>query len=365
MVETFAAVPLALSLFLLRVLLAKHPVTQPDRWLGLWLLAQALFFGSAVIQASISSSASVWALTLAQCCLFVLGPAQYLYAASTIDAPRSYAWHGTYMVVSLLLLATLLVAADVRTDGGVLVADDVTWSTAGMLLGGLAVPAIYPIAVLRLTARYNSALKDRVSSFAAGDVGWLRIWAWTSLAAIIALFLVVVAAVTGGWPVQLQVAISFAALTGSIAYAGYRGLTRPGIFLPLPQPAAAPAEESVNVAEAAADFKSIERLLAEEKPYLKPDLTAQELADQLGWAPDRLTRALRHGGGTNFFNAINRARVHEVQALAGESRNARLSLLSLGHDAGFGSKSAFYEAFQRHAGCSPAVWRKRESLRET
>jgi AraC-like DNA-binding protein len=103
-------------------------------------------------------------------------------------------------------------------------------------------------------------------------------------------------------------------------------------------------------------------LLAEEKPHLKPDLTAQELADQLGWGPDRLTKALRHGGGTSFFDAINRARVNEVQALAAESRNARMSLLALAHDAGFGSKSAFYEAFQRHSGCSPAAWRRGELL---
>jgi AraC-like DNA-binding protein len=365
MVGMFAAVPAALSLFLLLVLMAKKPVRQPDRWLGLWLLSQTLFFGSAGIQSSISHPASLWLLILAQCCLFVLGPAQYLYAASTLGAPRNYIWHAAYMVVSLLLLVTLVIAADVRAEGGVLVADGVTQATLGLLLGGSALPAIYPAAVLRLSARYNSALQDRVSSFSTGDVGWLRIWAWTSLAAIIALFLAIVAAVTGGWPVQLQIAVSFALLTASIAYGGYRGLTRPGIFLALPRAAAAPAEQSVDIAEAAADYHAVERLLAGEKPQLKPDLTAQELAHLLGWGPDRLTKALRHGGGTNFFNVINRARVLEVQALAGESRNARMSLLSLAHDAGFGSKSAFYEAFQRHAGCSPAVWRKRNPLRKT
>jgi AraC-like DNA-binding protein len=365
MVGTFAAVPAALSLFLLLVLLAKEPVTQPDRWLGVWLVAQALFFGSTAIQSSIPNPASLWLLILPQSCLFLLGPAQYLYAASTLDAPRKHAWHAAYVFVSLLLLVTLVIAADVRIEGGVLVTDGLTPLTAGLLLCGLALPAIYPAAVLRLTARYSSALQDRVSSFASGGVAWLRIWAWTSLAAIIALFLAIVAAVTGGWPVELQVAVSFALLTGSIAYAGYRGLTRPGIFLALPRVTAPPSEPSVDIAEAAADFRGVERLLADEKPYLKPNLTAQELADRLGWGPDRLTKALRHGGGTNFFHAINGARVHEVQALAGQSRNARISLLSLAHDAGFGSKSAFYEAFQRHAGCSPAAWRKRESLRKT
>jgi AraC-like DNA-binding protein len=61
----------------------------------------------------------------------------------------------------------------------------------------------------------------------------------------------------------------------------------------------------------------------------------------------------------NFFDAINAARVREVQQLSRMPANGSVSLLVLAHEAGFGSKSAFYEAFRRHAGCTPAEWRRR------
>jgi AraC-like DNA-binding protein len=89
------------------------------------------------------------------------------------------------------------------------------------------------------------------------------------------------------------------------------------------------------------------------------------LAERLGWAPERLTEALRHGGGVNFFDAINGARVQEVQQLARRPENAAISFLVLAHEAGFASKSAFYEAFRRHAGCTPAAWRRRSASKSS
>ena len=116
----------------------------------------------------------------------------------------------------------------------------------------------------------------------------------------------------------------------------------------------------VDRLKATEDYSRIHALLANDKPHLLPNLTAEMLADRLGWGPERLTAALRHGGGVNFFDAINAARVREVQRLARNPENARVSLLVLAHQAGFGSKTAFYDAFRRHAGCTPAVWRHRQ-----
>jgi AraC-like DNA-binding protein len=365
MVGAIPAVAAALSVFLLLVLLSKGPLTGADRWLGLWFSGQAVFFGSTVIASTpLSDSASLWLLLVAQCCLFVLGPAQYLYAVTALDAPRHYRWHFAYIAVSLLLLANVALGLEIRVESGALIADQVPRWIGGVLFCVLLIPALYPTAIFRLTSRYRSGLEEQLSSFGASDVGWLRIWAGTSLAATLALALVVIAATVGGWPVEIQVAASFVLQTASLAYAGYHGLTRPGVFLPYASAARTPPKQSVDTAEAVADFGAVERLLEKEKPYLDPALTARALADRLGWAPDRLTSALRNGGKTSFFDAINAGRVREVQRLAAEPRNARISLLALAHDAGFGSKSAFYEAFQRHEGCSPAAWRRNDLLRK-
>jgi AraC-like DNA-binding protein len=108
------------------------------------------------------------------------------------------------------------------------------------------------------------------------------------------------------------------------------------------------------------DYSRIQALLVNDKPHLLSNLTAAMFADRLGWEPERLTAALRYGGGVSFFDAINAARVREVQQLARRPANVRISLLVLAHEAEFGSKSAFYDAFRRHAGCPPAEWRRRQ-----
>lgn len=365
MVGAISAVAAVLSVFLLLVLLSKGPLRGADRWLGLWLSGQAVFFGSTVVASTpLASGASLWLLLLAQCCLFVLGPAQYLYAATALDAPRHYQLHFAYIGLSLLLLASVALGLEIRVESGALIADKVSRWVGVAQFCALLLPTLYPVAILRLTGRYRSGLEEQLSSFGASDVSWLRIWAGASLAATLALAFVVIAATVGRWPVEIQVAASFVLLTTSLAYAGYHGLTRPGVFLPYASTARPPAKHIIDTAEAVADYGAVEQLLAEEKPYLEPALTAQALADRLGWAPDRLTTAFRYGGGTTFFRAINGARVIEVQRLAVEPKNARISLLALALDAGFGSKSAFYEAFQRHVGCSPAVWRRNGVLRK-
>jgi AraC-like DNA-binding protein len=357
MLQVIAAAGGALSLFLLLVLAAKVPRLPADKWLAGWLAAQAIFFGCVLASAVVPPDLALPLLVGGQLALFALGPAQHLYAAAASDQRPPFMSAAATPIAGAALLAALLLWVPVEPRSGGLVIDRAPPWLVAAPLAALLIAALHPLAVLRLARRRRYELEDELSDLGPADPAWLRTWAMAALTTIALLALAAASAVVATWSTEIYVAAGLALQVASIAYVGHRGLTRSSIFR-----SAAPARLDLAQAgqpdsEALQDFASVLAFLKEHRPHLKPGLTAGTLSDELGWAPERLTRAFRLGGDSSFFDSINRARVEEVQALARDPANAQLSMLRLGLEAGFGSKTALYDAFQRHAGCTPAGWR--------
>ena len=355
--STLAGMAAVLSFFLLLVLAAKRPLRAADGWLALWFAAQLAF--TLALLSSLAAPGG-WALPLlliGQVALLLLAPAQYLYATSALGAPRRIWLHLGIAAVAATAVVSLPFLAPTRASGGAIEVDVATgWillAPPALLLGS----TLYPLSILRLVDRRRDVLLDRLSSLEGADPGWLKLWAYASIALLVSFALLFVGGAMGAWPVELHMTLTMALLLAHLAFVGQRGLTRPAVFYSPASPQR-PRAPPPDLAAAASDYARVTAVMETDKPHLDPDLTAQALADQLGWGPERLSNALRHGGGVTFFDAVNAARVRELQALAARPGNARQSLLALAHDAGFGSKSAFYEAFVRHVGSTPAAWRR-------
>lgn len=361
MIEALASIGAALSLFLLLVLAVKRSLGAADRWLAVWFLAQCVFCISVLVGLAAPPRLAVVALMAGQFAIFVTGPAHYLYAASALVAPRYPAWHAATAATAAVFVFAMPFVVPIRAEAGAIVAELTTRWLLFVPPTGIALASVYPLAVLRLVKRRREQLKHQLSDISASDSGWLQIWAGAILAVNCGTLLVFANSVVAVWPVRVQVAVLLTMQVAQIAYVGQRGLTRPGIFFaPITSIQLTSRRQPVDRLRATEDYSRIQALLGRDKPHLFSSLTAEMLADRLGWASERLTEALRHGGDVNFFDAINAARVREVQHLVGKPENARVSLLVLAHQAGFGSKTAFYDAFRRHAGCTPAAWRRRQ-----
>ncbi|MEE2526953.1 AraC family transcriptional regulator [Hyphobacterium sp. HN65] len=345
----------AVCLFLLAVLAAKRPFRTPDASLAAWFGAQAASFLVVAISTGFPAFWPIVLLSAGQIFLFSLGPAQLVYARAMAGQPLGLKNQGVAIgvITGLLLLLPLLVDLDVRS-GAIIVEQPPVWLfivPPAALLASMA----WPIAALRIAGRARRRAKDRYSNLGSVDPGWIRIWAISSLAVSAISLLAFLNAFFAFLPLDQYVAAVLGFQILQLVYVAHRGLTRPGVFL-----ATARQVETANIDfdAAKADYERARSQLAETRLFLDPDLTAPRLADELGWGPDRLTRAFRIGGSTNFHDAVLRARLKEMENLARDPANERVTTLALGLDAGFGSKSAMYEAFRRELSTTPAAWRK-------
>lgn len=362
MIPMIAGIGAALSTFLLLVLIGKRPKRRPDLWLAVWLTAQSIFFGGILLSQQVDPGLALIFLITGQIALFALGPAQYLYAASALGVRPRYLLHALAVAAAAGALIILMVSLRFEAESGTLVAEATSAWLVLTPVAATALAAIYPIAVLRLVAHRRESLKDRFSTRNEADPDWLRVWAFAMLAVLGSLAVAAVGRAMADWSTEGYAIVGLSVQVLSIIYVGQRGLTLSGVFSVPETPGREPSRvEALDLDLAAEDYARVQALFAEERPHLRIGLNAQTIADRLGWAPERLTQALRHGGGTNFFDAVNSARVREVIAMLARPANDRVSLLTLAHEAGFGSKSAFYEAFQRHAGCTPAAWRRTQA----
>lgn len=98
------------------------------------------------------------------------------------------------------------------------------------------------------------------------------------------------------------------------------------------------------------------KYIQDEKPYLNPELSLQELADKLEVTRHRLSRIINQHHNKNFFEYINFYRVEEVKSKMDNSENKHFKLISLAYDSGFNSKATFNRIFKQMTNMTPSQY---------
>ena len=96
------------------------------------------------------------------------------------------------------------------------------------------------------------------------------------------------------------------------------------------------------------------RLMADEQPWLEPELTLTELAHRLRTHPALLSKVINAGCGQNFNDFVNTYRVQEAQRKLADARFAHYSLVGVALESGFNSKSTFNRVFKKLLGQAPS-----------
>ncbi len=101
------------------------------------------------------------------------------------------------------------------------------------------------------------------------------------------------------------------------------------------------------------------QLIEEKKMYKEMGLSVNEVAEKLGTQPYLVSQAINSCLGKNFFELINRYRVEEAKLLLLDESWNYLSIMGIGFEAGFNSKTAFNTSFKRFAGVTPSDFKKK------
>ena len=112
--------------------------------------------------------------------------------------------------------------------------------------------------------------------------------------------------------------------------------------------------------EQLAQYKQrLERVMDSEKIFLESDLTLPKLAKQINCSVNHLSQAINAGFGVSFFDYLNQFRIEYARELLANTDNEERSILDIAFAVGYNSNSAFYSAFKKFVGVTPAEYRRR------
>lgn len=104
----------------------------------------------------------------------------------------------------------------------------------------------------------------------------------------------------------------------------------------------------------------LQHLMEEDRIFCKPNLKVGFVAEELGVYPQKLTKLLWNNYRKNFNEYVNGYRIEYAKELLTENPN--YTILYIGFESGFNSKSVFNDSFKRLAGMTPRQYRQMHSL---
>lgn len=105
-------------------------------------------------------------------------------------------------------------------------------------------------------------------------------------------------------------------------------------------------------------YKNLLHLMEVEKLYRLPDLNMNVLAEKTGLSKGYLSKIINQKEGKNFFELVNNYRVKEAQEKIKDPNFSHYTLLGIGLDVGFKSKSTFNAVFKKLTGKTPSAYKK-------
>lgn len=101
----------------------------------------------------------------------------------------------------------------------------------------------------------------------------------------------------------------------------------------------------------------LDRLMEERKPYLDPGLSLQQLAQHLDIKEKDLSELLNSGLDTSFYAYINTFRLEAVKTMLLDPQKQHLTNFAIAQEAGFSSRSTFFNLFKKHVGMTPGAFK--------
>ena len=100
-------------------------------------------------------------------------------------------------------------------------------------------------------------------------------------------------------------------------------------------------------------------IMKDKQLYLECELTLNDLADQADIPQHQLSEVLNGQLNQNFYSFVNNYRVQYAKELLTDEKTKNMPIVELAFEAGFRSKSSFYDAFKKATAMTPTQYKKR------
>lgn len=123
------------------------------------------------------------------------------------------------------------------------------------------------------------------------------------------------------------------------------------------------AKSGLNTEQLMNYQERLKHIMLEQQAYLRPSLTLPRLAEAVGCSVNHLSQVINAGIGMSFFDYLNQHRIQHAKVLLGDLDDCNNAILNIAFTVGFNSNSAFYAAFKKCVGQTPAQYRRTEKNR--
>jgi len=105
------------------------------------------------------------------------------------------------------------------------------------------------------------------------------------------------------------------------------------------------------------DFKKIRNHIIDTKQYLDPLLSMEATAAELGMSKSYFSKLINSYSNYNFSDFINFLRVEQAKNFLSDDEFSQYTIVAIGLECGFNSKSTFYSAFKKFTSETPTTYR--------
>ncbi|MDH5398156.1 MAG: helix-turn-helix domain-containing protein [Cyclobacteriaceae bacterium] len=351
----------------------RYSALYPNRFLG----SLMLIFSLSLVHVYLEEQGIYGPMTigtLLPAVIFLLGPLHYLYTKYLVHQPRKFEKAEMLHLAPFVIIAgfVLMVSGGwiPQYYGSILLEEQesgfiaINWLYVGHVL-------TYYALTMRELAWYSDRIRQVFSSIESIRLHWLRLLTYLAIAVVL-IFLT--ENILNLLHFNLS-AFHLSTVLGAIyVYGmGYFGISRTPVFKntvmeevtrDLPDDYSGDKQNQVKYGRSGlSDEKAktyaekLAKLMKENQLYLDSNLTLQQLAQEAGISTHYLSQIINSHFGYNFFDFVNEFRVNYVINNLINEKKKHLTILAIGLEAGFNSKTTFNTIFKKFTGKTPSQYR--------
>lgn len=106
------------------------------------------------------------------------------------------------------------------------------------------------------------------------------------------------------------------------------------------------------------ELLQLKKYMEEEKPFLNPTLTIQDISNNIAVPVRDLSLLINHKLNQHFYDFVNTYRIQQAMIMLKDPTKSKYTILEILYAVGFNSKSSFNTAFKKQTKTTPTAYRK-------